>query len=292
MKKHGWLSILACFILIVEYVCSANATEQLPEEIRNVLSGAEITHSAFWEGPDSTWFVVIQTPDKTNTLLCFEQHDSKWVLSFQSNTALPQGNVGIEYFRITDKLEDFVYNRTWQGPILLILTDDGGYTSYQRSDSGQWNLFKVFYLDEQVHLDFDDDSIIFRTPIDQDHNKFETVHGSFERDLRKVDLNSIPRTPAQAQLIIEEIQKAAIEKDGDTTVKINGIVYYNTKKAIPVEPDESVIVNEELSLNGSLTDEKITAYAFISDEQLGDILVCLIDGEWYQFIATDRAGQP
>ena len=78
---------------------------------------------------------------------------------------------------------------------------------------------------------------------------------------------------------------------GNTTVKIMGVVYYNTKKAIPVEPDESVTVNEELPLEGSITDEKITAYAFLDDEQLGDILVCLIDGEWYQFIATDRVGQ-
>ena len=85
---------------------------------------------------------------------------------------------------------------------------------------------------------------------------------------------------------------AAVEKDGDTTVKIDGVVYYNTKKAIPFEPDERVIVNEELPLNGSMTDEKITAYAFINDGQSGDILVCLIDGEWYQFTVTERVGQP
>ena len=91
---------------------------------------------------------------------------------------------------------------------------------------------------------------------------------------------------------VEEKKNAAIEKVGDTTIKIEDVVYYNTKKAIPVEPDESVIVNEELPLEGSMTDEKITAYAFINDGQLGDILVCLINGEWYQFIATDRAGQP
>ena len=108
------------------------------------------------------------------------------------------------------------------------------------------------------------------------------------------------RNPEKAARAIQDMKEetgnenihAAIEKDGDTTVKINGIVYYNTKKAIPVEPDESVIVNEELPLDGSMTDVKITAYAFINEEQLGDILVCLIDGEWYQFIATDRAGQP
>lgn len=87
-------------------------------------------------------------------------------------------------------------------------------------------------------------------------------------------------------------ENSANEKVGDTTVMINDTVYYNTKNAIPVEPDESAIVNEELPLDGSLSGEKITAYAFIHDEQSGDILVCLIDGEWIQFVETDRAGQP
>ena len=82
------------------------------------------------------------------------------------------------------------------------------------------------------------------------------------------------------------------KKEGDTTVKIEGVVYYNTKRVISVEPDESVVVNEELPLNGSISDEKITAYAFINDEKLGEILVCLIDGGWYQFVETDRVGQP
>ena len=82
------------------------------------------------------------------------------------------------------------------------------------------------------------------------------------------------------------------KKDGDTTVKIEGVVYYNTKRVISAEPDERVIVNEELPLNGSISDEKITAYAFINDEKSGEILVCLIDGEWYQFVETDRVGQP
>ena len=82
------------------------------------------------------------------------------------------------------------------------------------------------------------------------------------------------------------------KKEGDTTVMIEGTVYYNTKKPVPVEPDESVIVKEELPLNGSVSGEKITAYAFMSEEELGDILVCLVNGEWYQFVQTDRVGQP
>lgn len=209
MKKHGWLAILIGFILIIGCVFPSYADEQLPEEIRNALSGVEITHSAFWESPGSTWFVVIRTPGGTNILLGFEQQDGEWVQNLHTSTALPQGKAGVERLFITEKLEDFVYNRVWPGPILLILTDDGGYTSYQRSDSGQWNLFKVFWYDEQVKLHFDDESVIFQIPIDHDHNRFETVYGSFERDLRKTDLNRIPKTPAQAQTLLDETQPEA-----------------------------------------------------------------------------------
>ena len=76
------------------------------------------------------------------------------------------------------------------------------------------------------------------------------------------------------------------EKIGDATVIINGVVYCDTGKAMPVEPDESVIVNEELPLNGHASAEKITAYAFLNDKNLGEVLVCLINGEWYQFLET------
>ena len=82
-------------------------------------------------------------------------------------------------------------------------------------------------------------------------------------------------------------KKGGEKKEGDTTVRIGDVVYYNTKKAVPVEPDECVIVNAELPLGGSTSGEKITAYAFMDDT-----LACLMNGEWYQFAATDRAGQP
>ena len=211
MKKHRWLPILIILTWIVGCACSASAAELLPEEIRNRLAGTEITHSAFWDSPDSIWFVLVRTPDGTSILICFEQRDSKWVQSFHTSAAVPQGKPGIQMIHITDKVQDSVYNRTWQGPILMILTDDGSYTSYQRCGSGQWNLFKVFLFDEQCYLDFDDESIIYRTPIDQNQSRFETVYGSFERDLRKIDLKCIPRTPEQAQKMLDEMQSVTEE---------------------------------------------------------------------------------
>ncbi len=207
MKKHGWLSILIGFILMIGLICPVQAEEQLPAEIQNALAGMEIIRTAYWESPGSTWFVLIRTPDGINMLLCFELHDGNWIQSFHTSAAVPQGKPGVKRLFITDQVQDFVYNRTWTGPILMILTDDG-YTSYQRSASGQWELFKVFFHDEQIHLDFDDESVTYRTPIDQDHNRFETVHGTFERDLRKVDFNRIPRSPQQAQEMFSEDPEA------------------------------------------------------------------------------------
>ena len=213
MKKRNWLAVLIGMILIIGMICPVQAGEQLPAEIKSALTGMEISQTAYWESPGSTWFVLIRTPDRMNMLLCFELHDGNWIQSFHTSTAVPQGKISVERLHITDKVQDFVYNRTWPGPILMILTDDGGYTSYQRSDSGQWNLFKVFYLDEQIHLDFDDESVTYCIPIDQDHNKFETVYGSFERDLKKIDINAIPRSPQQAQEVLNDAQAQSENDD-------------------------------------------------------------------------------
>ncbi len=206
MRRQKWLAILIGLILMVGLLFPAQAEEKLPAEIQGVLAGAEILKTAYWESPGSTWFVLIRMPDGMNVLLCFELHDGNWIQSFHTSAAVPQGNARVVRLHLTDTVRDYVYNRTWPGPILMILTDDGGYTSYQRSGSGLWELFKVFCPDEQVHLDFNNESVIFCSPIDQDHNRFETVYGSFERDLRKVELTSIPKSPQQAQEMLNEAQ--------------------------------------------------------------------------------------
>ena len=82
---------------------------------------------------------------------------------------------------------------------------------------------------------------------------------------------------------------SAEKKEGDTTVKIDGIVYYNTRQTVSFRPDEADIVYAELPLNGSLSNAKISAYAFVREENSEDTLTCLIGGAWYRFEETDRA---
>ena len=73
--------------------------------------------------------------------------------------------------------------------------------------------------------------------------------------------------------------------NGDTTIQIGETVYYNTKEAIPVEPAESAIVYPEPSEGSDSPNDVISAYAFINEDTIdGELLVALIEGEWYKFL--------
>ena len=200
MKKHCWLAVLIGLMLTLGFVCSAPAENLLPEEIQETIGDLTVVKTVYWDSPESTWFVLARTPYEANILLCFVQEDNSWVRSFHTVAAVPQGENAVKLLYITKAVQDFINNRTTPGPILIILDRDGNYTSYQRSDSGQWNLLYVFWHDEQVYLEYSDDSVTFRTPADREgHRQSVTVQGTFERDIRNVDINTIPRSPQQAQ---------------------------------------------------------------------------------------------
>ena len=199
VKKHCWLAVLIGLMLVLGFVCTAPAEDLLPAEIQETIGDLTVLKTVYWDSPGSTWFILARTPYGANILLCFVQEDNPWVRSFHTVAAVPQGENAVKLLYITKAVQDFINNRTTPGPILIILDRDGNYTSYQRSDSGQWNLLYVFWHDEQVYLEYSNDSVTFRTPIDQDHRQSVTVPGAFERDIRNVDINAIPRSPQQAQ---------------------------------------------------------------------------------------------
>ena len=198
MKKRSLLSLLALLILLALSV-SAGA-EELPAEIRNALDGnrMEILKTAGWQNPGPAWFVLVRTPDGTNLLLCFEEADGRWVQRFHTAAAVPQGKTAVDYLYVSEQSQSFVYNKIWQGPILLISCDNGDFFAYERTAPGQWDLLSAFYLEEQVHVDFIDGEVKYRTPIDQNNNRIITVRVPLERDLRKVDITRIPKTPEAA----------------------------------------------------------------------------------------------
>lgn len=65
--------------------------------------------------------------------------------------------------------------------------------------------------------------------------------------------------------------------DGAIAICIDGVTYYGIGEPIPVEPDKSAIEYVEIPAGGGAT---ITAFARLEE---GKRIVCLIDGEWYQF---------
>ena len=72
--------------------------------------------------------------------------------------------------------------------------------------------------------------------------------------------------------------------NGDTTIQIGETVYYNTKEAVPVEPDESVVVYAEPAEDSTSPNDVITGYAIINAGDADEMLVGCIDGEWYKFM--------
>lgn len=66
--------------------------------------------------------------------------------------------------------------------------------------------------------------------------------------------------------------------DGALAICIDGVTYYGIGFPVPVEPDESAI--EYVEIPAGHGDATITAFARLEE---GKLIVCRIDGEWYQF---------
>lgn len=196
-------ALLGCVWLFL-CLCGARATAQLPLDIKAQFGSIDIRETACWEGDDSTWFLLARTPDGVNRLIGYTLENGTWVQKFQSATALPQGD-GRVRLQMTNQMQDFTRNITVTGPILMILQYGTGekessilaHYEFLRSDEGVWELLHAFFQEEQVHVDFDENSVTFSTPISQDHSMIRTVEEPVERDLRRVDFTTIPRTPEQ-----------------------------------------------------------------------------------------------
>lgn len=83
----------------------------------------------------------------------------------------------------------------------------------------------------------------------------------------------------------------AEEKQGDATVEIEGIVYCDSKRG-PFKAGfpaaDATIVYTELPVEGVAPAKTISAYAVFDDHTA----FVMIDGEWYEFLETERGGQP
>ena len=191
--------------LLVCRLPAARAAGQLPTDIRAQFGGIEITDTAYWDSPGSTWFVLIRTPDQANRLLCYTLENGTWTQKFQTGAAVPQGDGRVRIL-FSGQEKEITVSGTVTKPILTIMQYGTGIdelsvrlqAEFLRSVSGEWNLVRAVFPEEQMHLDFLEDTVVFRYEDDQETNRTEMIPYTMDRDLRCIDLSEIPKTPEQA----------------------------------------------------------------------------------------------
>lgn len=210
MKKVMAMCLLLGVFLL--NAVPAMAAIELPFEIREAFRHADIISAAQWNEPDKdTCFVLVRTKEGTNSLVCFINENGTWIEEFSTHEAIPQGDNRVD-LQISDGAWSFrnAQNDARQyleGPILIILQYgiDGGsieqMLSFQRSDTGVWNLIALRNYPASAVISIDAESVTYyRVVADKGQDMvIGTVLCSFERDLRDIRLLDIPLTFQQAQ---------------------------------------------------------------------------------------------
>ena len=205
MKKRIRFVILLALVLLAVSVCTAQADEPLPAAISSYFSGdayagASITDTARW---GSGWFVLVRTGGGENVLYCFTASDGKWVNSFSTSKAIPQGSHTVEIY-VTNSIAEFSAQEHFDGQFLVIsqYNDEQGYlelfSAYQLSSSGQWNLIRIISKDSRGAIAIGDGTVTYYKDLNQS-GVIGTVQGKFQRDLRYISLSAFPRTYQKAQ---------------------------------------------------------------------------------------------
>ena len=205
--RHIRSVLLLVLALLLCVLSPAQASAQLPTDIRAQFGGIEITGSAYWDSPGSTWFVLIRTPDKVNRLLCYTLENGTWVQEFQAVESVPQGEGAVRIL-FSDHEKEITDGRPLIRPVLMITQNGTGEDEsrmirqyeFLRSAAGEWNLVRAFFPDGPLHLEFGDGILSFQLP-----DSLQAVPWTSSRDLRGISLAELPETPDQAlQLIIEQ----------------------------------------------------------------------------------------
>ena len=271
MKKRCLLLAVMTVILLVSCVLTAHAEEQLPAEIRDNLSGVTITRSVYVEAGtnEKDWFVLGKTGNGTNTLYCYRLKDGKWAKNFSTSKAVPQGKNRVDIY-ITATYQDYTTDKKYKGPVLVIDRMDKGdeyaelSVAYQHASSGVWNLLRISGYAEFDNMLIGDGYITFYRDMEDARVK-GTVSGTFQRDLRYVNLSSFPKTYKEAQQKLTVAPTMPRNSDLTATdVKFTGGKSYEVYSA----PDKTDIDFEFNSVRSSSEAERANLAKNIVDSVL------------------------
>lgn len=291
MKKRCLLLAVMTVILLAACIFTAHAEEQLPAEIKDNLSGVTITRSVYVDGNanEKAWFVLGRTGSGNNTLYCYRMKDGKWVKNFSTSKAVPQGKNRVDIY-VTAVYQDYTTDKQYKGPVLVIDRMDKGdeyaelSVAYQRSKDGIWNLFRISGYGEFENMLIGDGYISFYRDMEDSRIK-GTVSGTFQRDLRYVNLSSFPKTykEAQQKLTVAPAMPRGSELEA-TEVKFAGGKSYEVYSA----PDKN-------SIRGGNGKAKVSTNGWIQvfGKENGWILIQYsIDSDRYRFGYIDAASLP
>ena len=213
-KKHIRTVLLLVLSLLLCVLSPAQASAQLPTDIRAQFGGIEITGTAYWDTPGSTWFVLIRTPDRVNRLLCYTLQNGTWTQEFQTADSVPQGEGAVRIL-FSDREKEIIDDQPVIQPVLMITQNGtGGDESrmirqyeFLRSAAGEWNLVRAFFPDGPLHLEFGDGILSFQLP-----DSLQAVPWTSSRDLRGISLAELPETPDQALQLISEQTKNGLSR--------------------------------------------------------------------------------
>ena len=291
MKKRCLLLAVMTVILLVSCVLTAHAEEQLPAEIRDNLSGVTITRSVYVEAGtnEKDWFVLGKTGNGTNTLYCYRLKDGKWAKSFSTSKAVPQGKNRVDIY-ITATYQDYTTDKKYKGPVLVIDRMDKGdeyaelSVAYQHASSGVWNLLRISGYAEFDNMLIGDGYITFYRGMEDARVK-GTVSGTFQRDLRYVNLSSFPKTYKEAQQKLTVAPTMPRNSDLTATdVKFTGGKSYEVYSA----PDKN-------SIRGGNGKAKVSTNGWIQvfgRENSWILIQYSIDSDHYRFGYIDAASLP
>lgn len=214
LEKHIRTVLLLVLALLLCGLPAAEASAQLPTDIRAQFGGIEITGAAYWDTPGSTWFVLIRTPDKVNRLLCYTLQNGTWVQEFQAAESVPQGE-GTVRILFSDREKDIIDGQPVIRPVLMITQNGTGEDEsrvirqyeFLRSAAGEWNLIRAFFPDGPLRLEFGDGILSFQLP-----DGLQAVPWTSSRDLRGISLSELPETPDQALQLISEQNKNGLSR--------------------------------------------------------------------------------
>ena len=212
--RHTRSVLLLVLALLLCVLSPAQASAQLPTDIRAQFGGIEITGTAYWDTPGSTWFVLIRTPDRVNRLLCYTLQNGTWTQEFQTAESVPQGE-GTVRILFSDRENEIIDDQMVVRPVLMITQNGtGGDESrmirqyeFLRSAAGEWNLVRAFFPDGPLHLEFGDGILSFQLP-----DSLQAVPWTSSRDLRGISLSELPETPDQALQLISEQNKNGLSR--------------------------------------------------------------------------------